>query len=102
MTVFELALNYLKPRDKGAMMMWMDSYLAETLIRDQIAEAWRQGQRRHLLRSLKSPPRRRRYRAVMQQLMESVSVAWMKALSSVPRVRTSDAGAAVCHENPPR
>src|SRR5512132_3415920 len=68
-------------------MMWMDSYLQETLIRDQIADARRQAARRYLLHCLKASRPRRRYRAVVQQLIEAVSVSGRRIASRVLRAR---------------
>jgi hypothetical protein len=68
-------------------MMWMDSYLQETLIRDQIADARRQAARRYLLHCLKASRPRRRYRAVVQELIEAVSVSGRRIASRVLRAR---------------
>lgn len=43
----------------GRIPMWMDAYLQETLIREQIADARRRADRDHALR-LARPPRARR------------------------------------------
>ena len=50
--------------------MWMDVYVQDLLIREQIADAQRQAARRHLLRSAQPPRARRRRWTVIQQLVQ--------------------------------
>jgi hypothetical protein len=58
--------------------MWMDTYVQQTLIRQQIAEADRTAALRHLLRSAKPPRPPRPRRAVVQRLVRSAAASWRR------------------------
>ena len=58
--------------------MWMDSYVQDTLIRDQIAEAQRHAARRHLLRFVKPSGTPTRFSSVIRRLAGSLSLHRLK------------------------
>jgi hypothetical protein len=60
--------------------MWMDAYVQETMIRDQIAEAQRQATRRHLLRLAQPPGPPARVRVVLRRLAQAVALPRLKQL----------------------
>jgi hypothetical protein len=59
--------------------MWMDSYVQDTLIRDQIKEAQRQAARRQLLR-LGKPSRAAGVGAFMRRLTDTTRLPRLKQL----------------------
>ena len=65
--------------------MWIDAYVAETLVRDRIAEAHRRAARRQLLRREKPSRRPRRYWAVVQQLMQQTLTRGRRLVSRARR-----------------
>jgi hypothetical protein len=60
--------------------MWMDAYVQETLMRDQIAEADRQAALRHLVRSTKRPSGSTRVGCAIRRLADAVSLPRLKQL----------------------
>jgi hypothetical protein len=60
--------------------MWMDTYVQDTLIRAQIAEAQRDAALRHLLRLVKPPRSRARFGSIMRRLGHAASVPWLAQL----------------------
>jgi hypothetical protein len=53
--------------------MWMDAYVQQTLIREQIAESNRMAARQHLVRSGTSTRARSPWWAAMQRLVRSAA-----------------------------
>jgi hypothetical protein len=60
--------------------MWMDAYVQETLIRDQIAEIDRQAARRHVIRLARPPVAPGRARNVARRLSQAVALCRLKLL----------------------
>jgi hypothetical protein len=56
--------------------MWMDAYVQETLIRQQIAQSDRTAALRHAVRLAQSSRPRRRWPAIIQRLVRSAAAAW--------------------------
>jgi hypothetical protein len=67
--------------------MWMDAYVQDTLIRERIAEAHREGARRQLLRSAGPATAQRRPWAVLQHFVEAISTLWLKGRKERMAVR---------------
>jgi hypothetical protein len=59
--------------------MWMNPYVADTLIRERLAEAQREGARRPLVRSAGSATAQRHPWAFLQHLAEAISTLWPKS-----------------------
>ena len=59
--------------------MWMNSYVEDTLIRERLAEAQREGGRRQLVRSAGSATAPRHPWAFLQHLAEAISTLWPKS-----------------------
>jgi hypothetical protein len=60
--------------------MWMDAYVQETMIRDQISEAQRQATLFHLLRLGKAPAPPAGARVVMRGLAQALARPRLKQL----------------------
>ena len=56
--------------------MYMDAYVQETLIRQQIAESDRAAALRHLVRLAQSSRPRRPWRAVIHRFVRSAAASW--------------------------
>lgn len=56
--------------------MWMDMYVQQTLIRQQIAESNRTAALRHLVRSARAAGERRSWWATIQRFVRSAAAAW--------------------------
>jgi len=65
----------------------MDSYVEDTLIRERIAEAQREGVRRQLLRSARPATAQRRPWAVLQFFVDAISTLWLKSRKERMAVR---------------
>ena len=59
--------------------MWMNPYVEDTLIRERLAEAQREGGRRQLVRSAGSATAPRHPWAFLQHLAEAISTLWPKS-----------------------
>ena len=60
--------------------MWMNPYLRDTLIRDQILEAQREAARRHLLRLARQPRPGGRLGVAVQRLVDRTPLPQVKRL----------------------
>jgi hypothetical protein len=58
--------------------MWMDAYVQEILIRQQIAASGRDAALRHRLRSAKAPRTPSPWRVVIQRFVRSAAASWRR------------------------
>ena len=58
--------------------MWMDAYVQQILIREQIAESERTAAMRAMLRSAEPPRRRSPWGAVIPRLVRSAAASWRR------------------------
>lgn len=56
--------------------MWMDAYVQQTLIRQQIAESTRIAALRHLAHSAKPPRARMPWWAAIQRFVRNAAASW--------------------------
>ena len=67
--------------------MWMGSYVEDTLVRERIAEAQREGERRQLLRSARPETGQRCPRAGLKHWVDAMSIFWLKGRKERMAVR---------------
>jgi hypothetical protein len=58
--------------------MWMDAYVQQTLIRQQIAECERAAAMRHALRDLNPPRKPSPWRAGIRRFIRSAAASWRR------------------------
>jgi hypothetical protein len=72
---------------QGGVVMWMGSYVEDILVRERIAEAQRDGERRQLLRRARPATGKRRPWAGVKHVVDMLSMRWPKGRKERMAVR---------------